>query len=276
MRAKTAFVAVALAVLALAAIPAAGMAATDGPLADHNENSTEDENASVAPGERLSGVVGVQEAELEGEVDKRTFGIEVAQAASNESRADVVAKQLEGVAGRLDETEQRKQELDEARANGSMSEGKYRAEVAELATRTETAKELANESENASQGLPAGLLEEKGINATAIQTLKDRANELTGPEVAEIARGIAGDASPVDAGPEERPGQADEADEGQQGAPDQPGDGDTPEEADGEPDDETTPTPDDQPPEDGGDGGGADGGAGNASDAGDGGDGGSY
>ena len=296
MRAQTATVAVAL-LVAVAAVPVVGMAATDGTvLADQHENSTEDgaetdaagdANASVAPGERLSGVVGVQEAELDGEVEGRAFGIKVAQAATNESRADVVADQLRDVEQRLNETEQRRQELEEARENGSISEGKYRAEMAKLAAQTQTAKELTNRSENASEGMPAELLESKGINASAIQTLKDRAEQLTGPEVAEIARSIAGNASPVGAGPSDRgPGDGGPPEDrgpGDGGLPEDqgPGDGDE-EDTDGE----ETPTPDDSDGDDAdgaddesdrgnaGDGGSGGGNAGGGNGQGDGGDGG--
>jgi len=280
MRTRTAVVAVALLIGAVAAIPVAGMAATDGPVADQHENGTEnaDENASVAPGERLSGVVGVQEAELEGEVDERTFGIKVAQAASNESRADVVAEQLGDVEQRLTDLEERKQELDEAHENGSMSEGKYRAEVAELAAQTQTAKGLANSSENASQGLPAELLESKGINVEAIQTLKNRAGQLTGPEVAEIARSIAGDAAPTDAGPpEDRPSETGSSDsDGDAGPPeDRPGDGDATDDSD-DGEDEQTPTPTDVGDETDSDTDGEDNPGGSGSAGGNGGSGGSY
>ncbi len=266
MRAQTALVALAL-LLAVAAVPAAGMAATDSTVmadqhaneTDGAANATEDANASVAPGERLSGVVGVQEAELDGEVEGRAFGIRVAGAATNESRADVVAEQLSEIEQRLNETEQRKQELQEARENGSMSEGKYRAEMAKLAAQTETAKDLTDRSENASQGLPADLLESKGINVSAIQTLKDHADQLTGPEVAEIARSIAGETAPGAGPPEDRgpgsnapddAGDGDDADAdserdaGDRGSPEDrnAGDGDA-EDTDDE--DTATPTPDD-------------------------------
>jgi len=310
MRAQTAIVAVAL-LVAVAAVPVVGMAATDGTvLADQHENSTEDgaetdaagdANASIAPGERLSGVVGVQEAELDGEVEGRAFGIKVAQPATNESRADVVADQLRDVEQRLNETEQRRQELEEARENGSISEGKYRAEMAKLAAQTQTAKELTNRSENASEGLPAELLESKGINASAIQTLKDRAEQLTGPEVAEIARSIAGNASPVGAGPSDRgPGDAGppedrgpgDGDDGAAGGDGGPSDGGPPEDrgpGDGDEEDtdgEETPTPDDSDSDDAdgaddesdrgnaGDGGSGGGNAGGGNGQGDGGDGG--
>jgi hypothetical protein len=67
----------------------------------------------------------------------------------------------------------------------------------------QNARQMATETDNASRGLPADLLESKGINATAIQTLKERAGELGGPQVAAIARGIAGPgAAPGDRVPE--------------------------------------------------------------------------
>lgn len=202
MKAST-LVAVALAVAAVAAIPVAGLAATDGqPGADQVENSTENGNATVAPGERLSGIVGVQQAELEGEVDRRAFGLQIARAAGNDSRADVVREQFHSIEGRLAELEQRKQSLDRARENGSMGEGRYRAEVAEMAARTETVRDLAGRTENATRGMPADLLESRGVNVSSIQQLRQHASNMMGPEVAEIARGITGHgASPVDRGP---------------------------------------------------------------------------
>jgi hypothetical protein len=197
-----------LVVVSMAAVPIGGLAAVgDGPQTDSHdgtETGTDaDDNASVAPGERLSGVVGVQGAELEGEIGKRSFGISVARAATNDSKADVVAAQFSSVGQRIAELRSRQQNLNESRENGSVSEGKYRAQVAELSARMQNARQMATETGNASQGLPADLLESKGINATAIQTLKERAGELGGPQVAAIARGIAGPgAAPGDRVPE--------------------------------------------------------------------------
>ncbi len=217
MKAST-IVAVALAVAAVAAVPVAGLAATDGqPGADQVENSSENGNASVAPGERLSGVVGVQQAELEGEIDRRAFGLRVANASADDARADVVKAQFDDIEERFVELEQRKQALDRARENGSISEGRYRAQVTEMAARTETVRDLAGRTENATRGMPADLLESKGINVSSIQQLRQHASNMTGPEVAEIARGITGHgASPVDRGPHGQPGPG----SGQQGPTD--------------------------------------------------------
>jgi len=209
MRQRSTLVLAALLVAAVAAVPVAGMAATSDVPAQTNDSSENTTAANAtAPGEQLAGVVDVQEAEIEGEVDERAYGIKVANAATNDSKADIVKAQLNDIEQRLNELDERKANLTEARENGTISEGRYRAEMSQLAAETETAKRLANQSETVSQGLPADVLDAKGVNVTAIQTLQDRANNLTGPEVAEIARGIAGPnvgGPPADRGPSELP-----------------------------------------------------------------------
>lgn len=194
----------------LVAVPAVGLAVTEADV------STQDEQNGTAPGEQLSGVVGVQEAELESDIDQRTFGIRIAQAASEEAQADVVADQLTSVDDRLANLEERKAQLDQQRADGEISEGKYKSEVTKLAAETEATKQLVNRTERTAGELPPDLLEDRGVDVEAIQTLKDRANELTGPEVAEIARGIAGDGvgqTPADQRPDHAPGPPGDGDE---------------------------------------------------------------
>lgn len=185
-------------VAALAAVPTSGLAQSDG---DGTETPTPGpeptadgaaDNASVQSGAVLSGVIAVQEAEIDGEIETRSFGIRVARAGSEEAKADVVAQRLAENGDRLSELEERKERLEQARANGSISEGQYQARVAGLATETATVAELTNRSAAVSDGLPSELLAEKGINATAISTLATRAENLSGPEVATIARSIAG------------------------------------------------------------------------------------
>ncbi|MDS0297412.1 hypothetical protein NDI76_01485 [Halogeometricum sp. S1BR25-6] len=184
-----------LLIAALTIVPMAGLAqsdtatpATPTPTAD----SESTDNESVRSGELLSGVLAVQDAEIDGELETRAFGIRVAQAATDEAKADVVAERLESNRVRLDELERRKARLETARENGSMSRGQYEARIAGLTVETATVKELTNRSANASEGIPSELLERRGVNASAIHTLATRAADLTGPEVAEIARSIAG------------------------------------------------------------------------------------
>ncbi|SNZ15672.1 hypothetical protein SAMN06269185_2555 [Natronoarchaeum philippinense] len=149
-------------------------------------------NSSVAPGEQFAGVVGVTEAEFEGEVQERAFGVRIAQNASAEARSDVVGDQLEEVRQRVDDLEQRAERLREARDNGTMTEGEFRAEMAVVAAEKRTVANLTADTETVARGLPEDVLADNGVDVDAIVTLRERASELGGQNVSEIARSIAG------------------------------------------------------------------------------------
>lgn len=157
-----------------------------------SDSPTAADETETAPGERLSGVVAVGEAEVEGDVAEREFGQRVAAADGNASKAAVVGQQVDGVDERLTALEREKERLQRARENGSISEGRYRAEMAELAARTATAHRLANHSAAVAADLPEQALAAQGVDREAIRTLRQRADELSGPEVAAIARSVAG------------------------------------------------------------------------------------
>lgn len=179
-----------LVVGSVSALPVAASAAT---LPESSTAIQADANASdVAPGQRLAGVVGAGQAEFEGEVERRAYGLQFAQANSNASKAEVVQERLETVRERLQTLEQRQAALDEARENGSISEGEYQARVTAIDARSQQLEQLANDSEVRARGLPADVLASKGINVTEIRTLQQQAANLTGEEVSEIARNIAG------------------------------------------------------------------------------------
>lgn len=147
----------------------------------------------LAPGERLSGVVGVGYAELSGEVDERTFGLEVAKARSDAAKARLVSRETDRVRERLDALEGRQQELRAAHENGSMSDGRFRAEMARVAARIASLERIADRSVRVAADLPEAVLADNGVNVTAIEALRSRAGDLRGDEVADIARGIAGE-----------------------------------------------------------------------------------
>ena len=98
-----------------------------------NETATNASGAAeVAPGERMAGVLGVSEAELSGEIASRSFGSSVAAARTNRTKAAAVGEQIDDVRDRLASMRERRQRLDAARENGTISEGRYRAEMATL------------------------------------------------------------------------------------------------------------------------------------------------
>lgn len=195
--------------VAAAPAAAAGMAdvsiQTDGEYAT-TSNETVDNESEVQLGERLSGIVAVQEAEIDGEVESRAFGLAVAKAETNESKADIVAQKLENNSERVAGLEQRLEELEQQRDNEEISEGEYRAKAAAVAVQLGTVERTTNQSAQAAGGLPAELLEERGIDAGAIEQLRQNASELRGG-AADVAGDIAGDRAGAPAGaPEDRPG----------------------------------------------------------------------
>jgi len=197
MHRTAALLAVALLLVAGAALPAVGSATGAAGTADpaaqvETPNGTNATDGTAAPGAQFAGVVAVQGAEVAGEVEGRAFGISVARARSNGSKAGVVAAQFESLANRTEALADRKRELAEARENGSITEARYRAEVAALAARNAAVERQLNQTEAATNGLPPELLESRGVNATAIDRLRNDSRSLKGPEVAAIARSIAG------------------------------------------------------------------------------------
>ncbi len=188
MKRTTLLVAV-LVVVGMIVVPATGA------LAQETETDDGNETAEMAPGERLGGVVGVQQAEFDGEIERNAFAIALDRADDNATKAGLIAEKLGQTETRLGELGERKADLQEKRENGTISEGQYRAQTAKMATEVETAKQQLNQSNATAAELPEETLRENGVNATAIRTLMDDANELSGGEVAEIARSIAGDRS---------------------------------------------------------------------------------
>ncbi|WP_090382971.1 hypothetical protein [Natronobacterium texcoconense] len=156
---------------------------------DAQPQTDADDSDETTPGERLSGVVAVQNAEIDGEVTERTYGVKLANAQSDEAKADVVNEQIDDVEQRLDDVEQRLDDLEDARESGEITEGQYRAEVATVAAERATVERLAEDANATASELPP----EHAVDVDALAELRERANELTGPEVAEIAQSIAGD-----------------------------------------------------------------------------------
>lgn len=157
----------------------------------HNETA----NSSTAPGEQLSGIVGVQSAELDGDIDNRTYGIKVARAQTDEAKADVVGEQLSEIKQQLADHEAELKRLKAEREAGNMSEGAYRAKVATVAAKKANSERAIEQANETTSKLPESVLSERGINVDAINELRANASKLGGPETSEIARSIAGESA---------------------------------------------------------------------------------
>lgn len=187
--------AVAAVLVVLAAVGAVPVAALSDAGVGSQQTTTgaaNETNESLAPGERLAGVVGVEAAEIEGELEARTFGQRVAAAKANASAAGIVAAEVDDLEERLTELDARLRELERAHENGTLSEGEYRARLAQFHARQRTLQRQINQTEYVARELPAAALEARGVDVGAIETLRSQASELSGPEVAAVARSIAG------------------------------------------------------------------------------------
>ena len=166
--------------------------------ADHDASNgteltpTEQTVSELTPGERMSGVIGVQEAEVDGELASRSFEARLADAETETARAAVVADQIDRNERRLAELQERQRELRERREAGNVSPGAYAARTAAIGATVASVNRTTDRSAEVAAELPSELREERGIDAERIQTLKGRASELSGPETAAIARQIGG------------------------------------------------------------------------------------
>lgn len=177
-------------VVLVAALPALGIAGAS--LDTGTTQQTEVTNESLLPGERLAGAVSAQQAELGGELAERSFGLQLAAASGNATRAGVLATQFNNTEQRLAALEERLEVLTDRRETGEIGPGRYAAETARIEAERRSLQRLANYTARAAAELPADVREQSGVNVTAIRTLSERASELGGQQISEIARSIAG------------------------------------------------------------------------------------
>lgn len=148
---------------------------------------------AVAPGERLMGVVGVTDVEMTAEVEERRFGLAIANVTGDPGAiAELVAERVPNVSDRLATIEERLTALRDAREAGTISEGRFRAQVAQLEAQRRSLERALEMSVNATAGLPEGELAARGVNRTALEQLRSQARDLGGPDVSQLARSLAG------------------------------------------------------------------------------------
>ena len=154
--------------------------------------NTTNQSESVAPGARFAGVVGVQRAELESDVEERAFGHALNRAQTNDSKAVLVGNETEQIEQRLAAMESRMEQLEAAHENGTISQGAYQAQVATVSARINALERQINRTETAGMSLPAHVQSRHNLNETRFASLRTAAGNLSGPDVAAIARTIAG------------------------------------------------------------------------------------
>lgn len=183
---------VAILVVATVAVPL-GAAAVVSSGGAQDETDAVDGNESIEPGERFAAAVGVQNAEIEGDVSERAFGVRIAAAETNETKAAIVADRVDAIERRLAELEARLEALNESREAGELRDGRYRAKVATIVAEMGSLERQATAVERTAAGLPEDALADRGVDVESIRALRDRAADRGGPDTAAIARSIAGE-----------------------------------------------------------------------------------
>ena len=182
---------VVLAALAGGVTAAVEPAATAPQVAENETTNTTTENAT-APGAQLAGIIGVQQAEVTGDIDNRSFGVRIANADSDAERAAIIADRQAETSQQVATQAERLAELRAARDAGNLTQGEYRARVAIVASQVTNAERTADQLNRTARDLPEAVRERNGINETAIDRLRTDARNLSGPETAAIARSIGG------------------------------------------------------------------------------------
>jgi len=183
-----ALIAAVVTVAALAGGAAAAVPSDDGSVAQLNAT----ERDATAPGAQLAGVIGVQQAEVDSDLDNRTFGLRVANADSDAERAAIIAERQNSTQAQLASQSDRLATLREARANGTISNAEYRARVATVAAQAADTERDAAQLNRTARKLPDAVRERANINVAAIEQLRGDARTLGGPETAAIARSVGG------------------------------------------------------------------------------------
>ncbi len=210
MRGRTLLAVAVVVLLVMIAVPTAGLAVAD---STDNETATNDstENETVAddgnetaddaesergnemaPGQQLQAITGAQNAELDGDISQRAFGLQMAAAESDDERAEILAERVNATEERLNEVQAEQANLSEEHGMGMMPPGLYQAQASGVGAQAHGVAAMVNQTAAEAADLPEEVLEQHNVSVAHIQELQANASELTGSEVSEIARNIGG------------------------------------------------------------------------------------
>lgn len=137
----------------------------------------EDAGGTVTPGDRVTGVVQVQQVELDNSVETAEFESRYEALGSDEDRAALIANRLEAA---------------QRRAREIRTDSGRTPQLAAVAAEVRHLREVANESREMSERLPPELVEEAGI-PRKIESLNDRLDSLESGNVEESLRVVEGE-----------------------------------------------------------------------------------
>lgn len=156
---------------------------------EDSDRSSDDSEIDVSPGQQLAGAVGAQGASVQSELWNRTLTERLANATTESERAEVLADEVDLLVASVETLDGAKENLTDAWADGELSEGKYRASLAEFVVRASTVERRANQTARAAAGLPRTTREIYDVNVTEIEAITEQARDLYQFE-GEIAREV--------------------------------------------------------------------------------------
>lgn len=127
-------------------------------------------------------------ADADGEVDNGMWGAAFNGSGDNETRTRLVDGRTNALEARLEALQEQRQRLQERR--DEMNPVAYRAQLASLTSRLAALGSALNQTEGAAR--------EVGVNTTRLDHIRQNASELTGPEIAEMARELGAGGPPED------------------------------------------------------------------------------
>lgn len=149
-----------------------------------------EDDGSAEPGARIAGVVGAEGVELRASVERRALDVRLRKANTSTTRATVIAAAVDGLDDRVETLRERKQRLQAARENGTLSEAAYRAKIARLVARIDAVEKLANASAVAARDVAASDRDAEGIDVEHLRDVERSADALTDANVTSIARTV--------------------------------------------------------------------------------------
>lgn len=142
---------------------------------------------ALEPGAQFVGVVGAHHEQHAGAVDEQATAVRISGADSPSAKAEVIATVHHDKREQLDRLAERRQEVERAAENGSVSESEYRARLAILDAELRSVERVAIQLEEAADEIALSILLDAGVDLASIEDLRTRAQELQGSELTTIA-----------------------------------------------------------------------------------------
>lgn len=186
---------------ALVAVPAVGIGAESAPQVDNN--TTDEANGTF--GQQVSTFMQTSAVDANASVDSGMWSAAVADSETPETEVTSRAATLEK---RLDRLERKAAQLEAKRANGTLPAVAYTAQASSLHQRLVNLRAQVNQTQQTADRV--------GVNVSKLDTLRQRADNMSGPDVTAVAQTIADPhrgppagvpgGQPDDAGPGDRTG----------------------------------------------------------------------